>query len=121
AGFFVLTNDPQSRRIRAPLTVEVLPALTATPATVNVGNVAAGKSVERRITIRGGQPFKITKVEGSDGQMQVADLPNEAKSVHVLKITLTPEAVGELHRKLKIVTDLPRDNTVIVSVLGQAN
>lgn len=120
AELYVLTNDPTAPRIRVPVTVEILPALTASPATLNVGQIAKGGQVERRITVRGGQPFKITKVEGSDAQLKIAELPSEAKSVHVIRITLSPDAVGELSRKLKIITDLPKDNTVEIAIMGQA-
>jgi hypothetical protein len=121
AELYVLTNDPTAPRIRIPVTVEILPALTASPATVNVGQIAKGSLVERRITVRSGQPFKITKVEGGDAQLKVAELPSEAKTVHVLKITFSPDAVGELSRKLKIITDLPKDNMVEIAILGQAH
>ena len=62
----------------------------------------------------------ITKVDGSDAQLKIAELPCEAKSVHVIRITLSPDAVGELSRKLKIITDLPKDNTVEIAIMGQA-
>lgn len=121
AEVYLLTNDPTSPRIRVPITVEILPALTASPATLNLGQIAKGSAVERRITVRGGgQPFRILKVEGGDAQVTIADWPTEAKPVHVLKITMRPDVEGEINRKVKIITDLANDSTVEVAIRGQA-
>ncbi len=115
------TNDPSSPRIRVPLTVDVEPALSLSPNAVTLGQAAVGKTVVKRIIIRGGQPFHIKSIEGTDETVQVETQPGEdAKPAHVLTVKVTPAAAGEINRTLKIITDLPGDSTAELSVKGTA-
>jgi hypothetical protein len=100
------TNNPAVPRVRLPLTVEIESALSISPATVNLGQVKPGVEAERRIIVRGVQPFRITGITGTDGQLQVKDTTPESRPVHVLTIKLKPTAPGELTRSLRILTDL---------------
>jgi Protein of unknown function (DUF1573) len=103
---WVKTNNPSMPRIRIPLTVTVEPVLSVNTPTVSLGDVKAGGEVARKVIIRGGKPFRITELKGTDEQLRVRDNTSEKKSVHVLTITARPEAPGSLTRKVKIVTDL---------------
>jgi hypothetical protein len=71
-----------------------------------------GSSTERRVILRGPQPFKVTEVKGTDDQVTVATGDNkEARPVHVLTVKVKAAGAGDLSRTLTIVTDLPGDGT----------
>jgi hypothetical protein len=106
------TNNPSMPRVRVPLTVEIEASLTVSPAAVVLGTVKAGGEAERKVIVRGVQPFRITGVLGTDGQLRVRDSTGENKSVHVLTLTLRPTRTGELRRTLRVVTDLRDENNI---------
>jgi hypothetical protein len=103
---WLTTNHPGMPRVRVPLTVEIESALTVSPGTVVLGKVKAGTEAERKVILRGVEPFVITKVTGTDGQVKVQDSTGERKAVHVLTVTLRPNQAGDLSRTLRVFTDL---------------
>jgi hypothetical protein len=113
------TNNNGSPKIRVPLTVEIEAPLTVSPPTVGLGQVKAGKMAERKVIVRGVQPFRIVSVEGADKELTVQDSTNDSKTVHVLTVTLQPQTVGELLRTLRVVTDLKSDETIEFNASAQ--
>jgi hypothetical protein len=109
---WLTTNNPTMPRVRVPLTVEIEAALTVSPSGVVLGKVKAGAETERKVIVRGVQPFRITRVLGTDGQLKVRDSTPESKTVHVLTVTLRPTRAGQVNRTLKVMTDLQGDNHV---------
>jgi hypothetical protein len=111
------TNNAGSPRIRVPLTVDVEPALNLSPATAAFGAVTMGSAAERKVILRGPQPFKITEIKGDDDQVTVVTGDSkEARPVHVLTVKVKAAGVGDLSRTLTIVTDLPGDGTADLPV-----
>jgi hypothetical protein len=100
------TSNPALSRLRIPLTVEIESALKVSPQTVALGQLKAGALSERKVILRGAQPFRILSVDGGDNQVSVADPSDEAKTVHVLTVTLNPASPGQLSRTLRVHTDL---------------
>jgi hypothetical protein len=113
SDLWLKTSDAVTPRIRVPLVVEVESTLTATPNDVQLGTVQAGRQAERKVVIRGPAPFKIAKIEGEDGQFQIGGRSDEAKAVHVLKVTfLAKDCVGEVARTFRVHTDLADGETL---------
>jgi hypothetical protein len=113
------TNVTSLPQIRVPLTVEIESPLSVSPEVVSLGQVKAGAEGERRVIVRGVQPFKITKVEGTDDGLLVQDSTKESKPVHVLTVKLKGDKPGELNRKLRVITDLAEDGEIEFQVSGQ--
>ena len=99
------TNDPNSPRIRVPLTVDVEPSLVVSPDAVSLGEVKVGHTVQRKVLVRGDKPFKIKEVTGGDGVLSVRDSTDETRPVHVLVVTLKASAAGDLNRTIRVLTD----------------
>jgi hypothetical protein len=116
---WVKTNNPAIARVRVPLTVEIESALTLSPPAVTLGQVAMGGEVERRVILKGAKPFKVTKVDGTDGLLAVRDTTADSKQVHVLTVTLKGTKAGDVSRTLRVVTDLQEDNTIDFEAKGQ--
>jgi hypothetical protein len=113
------TSNPSMPRIRVPLNVEIEAPLSLSSAMVTLGDVKAGDQAERKIIVRGAQPFRITKIEGADEQLTVQDSTTESQPAHVLTITLKSDKVGEVNRRLKVVTDLKEDGEIEFQAKGQ--
>jgi len=115
---WLTTNNPSSPRVRVPLTVEVRPALTLSPGPVlALGDVKAGAPSERKVIVRGSQPFRITGIDGADGKVLSAQSSTtDPRPVHVLTVTVHPDNAGELNRTLRIHTDLPADGDTDLAV-----
>jgi hypothetical protein len=113
------TNNPEIPRIRVPVTVEVQSALSVSPDTVALGQVAVNGESERRVIVRGAKEFKITGIKGGDDQLTVLDSTEESKPVHVLTVKLKPAKAGDLSRSLRVETDLPEDGVIEFQVSAQ--
>jgi len=110
------TNNPASPRIRVPLSVDVEPAINLSPGSLALGQLKSGEKVERRVIVRGAQPFRITEVQGTDDSVQATPPDAEAKQVHVVTVTVRAGEAGDLNRTLKIVTDMPGDGVAELPV-----
>jgi hypothetical protein len=86
--------------------VEIESALSVSPSNVILGQVKPGIEAERKLIVRGVQPFRITGVNGTDNQLNVQGTSADSRPVHVLTIKLKPTQPGELTRTLRILTDL---------------
>lgn len=106
------TNSLSMPRVRVPLTIDIEPALSVSSPTVALGEVRPGEAAVRKLIVRGPKPFRITAVQGTDGQVSVKDSTAGPGSVHVLTITVRPTEPGELARRLKVITDLPDEGEV---------
>jgi hypothetical protein len=100
------TNNAGTPRIRVPLTVEVEPTLSVSPAVTHLGEVKTGETVDRKVIVRGDKPFRIVGVKGGDAQFSVNHLTAESKTIHVVTISLKPSKTGEQTWSVKLQTDM---------------
>jgi hypothetical protein len=103
------TNNAATPRVRVPVNVEIESALSVSPSLVDLGQVKLGAQAQRKVIVRGVQPFRITGIQGSDAQLSVQNTGSDSRPVHVLAITFKPGQAGELKRQLRIQTDLPTE------------
>jgi hypothetical protein len=112
-----LSNTPD---LRVPLTVEVESPLTVSPPVVDLGSIKVASDAERKLIIRGVQPFKITQVKGIDRSLDVRFAPDKPREVHVLTVKVKPGQAGTFDRLLRVVTDLKEDNEIDFRVHAEA-
>ena len=98
------TNQSGLPKVRIPLNVEVESA-SAAPRTITFGEIKAGESAERKFSLKGVKPFRVTKIEGTDGEVSAKTSP-EAKAEQEVTITFKPSKAGAFDRKLTVLTDL---------------
>lgn len=107
AELWLKTNDAATPKIRVPLVVEIEGTLTATPNDVALGQIKAGSKTERKVVIRSASPFKVTKIEGTDDDLQVSGGDEEEKTVQVLKVVYNANGkASDLKRQIKVTTSL---------------
>jgi hypothetical protein len=117
---WIETNNSSLAKVRIPLTVDVSPAITATPAIVELGDVKMGDSSEQNLLIKSDKPFKIKGVRGTDEELTITGIGDEAKAVHVLKIALAPRKEGAVVRSFEIVTDDSDEPAVTIPIRAMA-
>jgi hypothetical protein len=119
ADVWLETSSAAMPRVRVPLTVEIESQLSVSPASVSLGQVKPGAAAERKVIVRGTQPFRIVEVEGADGQLSVRDSTSDRKAVHVLTITFRPKMAGDLDRTLRVKTDLSEEGEIAFQARAQ--
>jgi len=119
SDIWLTTNNPASPRVRVPLTVDIEPAVTISPSAVSLGDIKAGSDGERKVIVRGIQPFRITNVKGTDKQIAVKDNAAEAKTVHVLTVTIHGSKPGEVNRTFHVITDVQGEDNLEFTAQGR--
>ena len=113
AGYFkdhliLKTNDWRPARI--PLLVEgrVQPAVTVSPSSLSMGVVEPGKTVTKRLVVRGKKAFRILSIACDDNAFTFDFSPaGVPKTVHVIPVTfLAGEGSGKVSKTIRIETDL---------------
>jgi hypothetical protein len=106
----LITNDPNPRAQRVPVTVEalVVAPVTVQPSPLIMAPVAAGKlesPVMRPLVVVSSVPFQITAVQSTDPRFR-CDLPTEAAAtVHRLPVMfLGGETPGKASTRIRIQT-----------------
>jgi hypothetical protein len=117
---WIKTNDSATHKLSVPVTVDVDAPLDLSPAAAQLGDVRVGTQVERRLVLKGVQPFRVTEIKGTSNELQVKDLGDESKQMHVLIVTFKPTRITEVDQTLKIVTDLKEGNELEFEVHGRA-
>jgi hypothetical protein len=113
------TTSSQLPQIRVPLYVDVVAAITATPAAVQFPMVKVGDKKEMSVVVKSDKPFKIVDVKGTDGPVTAEADSHEAKQAHVVRIVYHPDKAGDLTRTITVVTD-GAEGKVTIPVRGKA-
>ena len=114
------TSSDQLPSVRLPLFVDVVSAITATPAAVQFPMVKVGDKKEMSVVVRGDKPFKILDVKGGDGLVSAKADGTESKQAHVVRIVFSPSEAGDLIKTLTVVTDNGTEGRVTIPVRGKA-
>lgn len=118
----LVTNDAQFNLVTIPVQGSIVPPLVM-PKSVELGTIATGQSVTKRIIIKGQEPFAITKVECQDQRFTFMP-PEGERTAHIIPVRFdSDQKVGVYAEKVVVHTSLPTDNqasTVIkVNVSGE--
>jgi hypothetical protein len=100
------TNDPNNPTVAVPYDLTVQAALTVSPEIARMGNVKAGAPAERRVFVRGNQPFHILGVDGQGEGVTAEYRADAATPTHVLTIKVVPGQAGPIQKSLTIRTDM---------------
>lgn len=112
------TNDPVTPVLTFNILGNVQAPLTAAPNLVSMTSLKVGITEEYKVVIRGGQPFRITRIDGL-GQGVFAAADDRNTTTHILTIRCQWDQPGEVHKTLVIHTSLENE-TVQVMVEAKA-
>lgn len=114
----LITNDQQSPTVEMCIAGKVRPSLSVNPAAVSMGTVKQDGEFERRLVVRGEQPFAIAEVLCSDERFSFTP-PEGQKKVHFLPLKFSAdEKAGPIAQNVRIVSDLPHDRYTELLVTG---
>jgi hypothetical protein len=117
---YLKTNDPAGSLVPVLVEARVQAAVTVSPERLTLGGVKAGDALTRRVVVRGAKPFRIVGVEGlGEGVSLGAEPAAAAAEVQTVTFKCQFEKPGDIHRELKIKTDL-QETPVIVTLEGSS-
>jgi hypothetical protein len=107
-------NAPGIEKMRVPVTVNVISALSVSPESVKLGALPTGDSKTIDVTINGLQPFKVLEVKSGDDNVSVKPITDGARIQHMLKVDV--KGNDNLTRDVQILTDSKEMPTVVLPV-----
>ena len=103
----IVTNDRSSQTVPVMVEGRVLPALTVSPASMSLGQLAPGEKVNKQLLVRAKTPFKITSVACETGDCFDFHPAKEASAMQIVPFTYTAgDATGNQVHNIRIDTDL---------------
>ncbi len=105
ADIFLTTTGAGIEKLRVPVTVNVVPAITVNPQTVAFGDVPLGKPVERQVMVQSPQPFAVTEIKKGTYGLDVSQLATGPRPTHIFKLSFNPTAAGPVKSVFQILTD----------------
>jgi hypothetical protein len=110
AGFFrdelvVVTNDRSRPRIPFMITGELESELAISPQSIAGGSLKPGETIEKKLVIRGKDPFVIDSIEAKGWEVSF-DPVDEAKTTHIINVRFAPSgnAVGQMSSPVIVKT-----------------
>ncbi len=119
ADIWVKTTTPGVEKLRIPVTVNVVAPIVVNPEAVKFGDVKIGEKSEQKVILQGSQPFKVTAIKGAEGDLEVVQVAEGARPVHILKLSFMPKVAGDVVWSIEITTDHADQAKVIVPVTGR--
>ncbi len=114
----LVSNDRDFPTTEMSISGRVRPMLSVSPAAVSLGTAAAGDVVEKRLVVRGEEPFEITGVVCADGRFDF-DVPDGSKKLHFVKMRFSADrADSKIGQEVRFETDLPGDKATTCVVTG---
>ena len=112
----IITNDQRQGQISVKIVGLIQPILKAAP--VQLGVVAAGDKVERKLILKGSRPFEVRSIATGDNRIQFEPAQGK-KTLHILKYSVDTSTVGTINSEIKIKTDDPGQPTATVKFDAQ--
>lgn len=101
----LVTNDSRAPEFPVAVSARIQAAVSVSPGTLVFGVLTPGQTVAKKLVVRGQTPFRIVSVDCPQAGIQ-CDLPEEAKTVHVLPVRLQAgDSAGDVDCQLRVVTD----------------
>jgi len=111
---YLKTNDAASPLVPVLVEANVLSAVTAVPAQLNVGGVRVGDAHTRRVVVRGSKPFKVLSVDGGPEVTLLGEPAAAPGQVQPLTLKVQAAQAGDFKREVKILTDLQPEPVIVV-------
>lgn len=115
----LVTNEKNASTIELSVSGRVRPSLTVSPFAWNIGTLDPKATVEKRLMVRGDQPFELREIVCDDERFSF-DVPEGSKKIHFVKATFTAGAdLGKVTEQIQIVSSLPGDRSIHLVATGE--
>ncbi|MEO1616683.1 MAG: DUF1573 domain-containing protein [Planctomycetota bacterium] len=107
----LISNDAQFPTTEMSINGRVRPSLSISPEAISLGTAKAGDTVEKRLVVRGDEPFEIEDVVCADKRFTF-DRPSGSKKLHFLKLKFTAgeldsdKASDRIAQQIQVTTNL---------------
>lgn len=100
------TNDQRLNEFPVSITGKVEEAISVSPATIDLADMKPGETVNKRVIIKGAEPFKIVDFKASAPGIEVK-LSDASKKLHIIPVTFKAmDQTGKINASLELMTDL---------------
>ncbi len=114
----LISNDRDFPTTEMAIGGRVRPLVSIAPASVSLGTTAADGAAERKLVVRGEQPFEIMDVQCVDQRFEF-EVPVGEKKVHFVKLRFQGDGTSEpISQEVRIVTSLPGNKSASCIVTG---
>lgn len=114
----LISNDREFPTTEMAVSGRVRPIVSVSPASVSLGTTSANGSVDRRLVVRGDEPFEIMDVQCADTRFEF-EVPVGKKKIHFVKLRFQGDGTTQsISQQLRIVTDLPGKRSATCIVTG---
>lgn len=114
----LISNDRAFPTTEMDISGRVRSAISVSPAAVNLGSKPADAVIEKRLIVKGDEPFEIKDIVCSDQRFEF-EIPVGSKKVQFVKVRFKGDGTaGNIAQKIRIVTDLPGDKSASCIVTG---
>lgn len=102
----LVTSDPRFPTIDMAVSGRIRSGLEVSPASLGLGTVKTGASVEKKLVIRAEEVFAIRSVKSDDPRFRF-EIPEGQKKLHFVQVFFdADQATGNVSREIRIETDL---------------
>jgi len=113
----LVSNDSRAEKIPVMVEGVVRPPLSVAPATLFLGSIRPGQSVNKRLVVRASQPFRVQEINADCDCFEFSFSPEEAKTLHLIPVKFTAgEAPGGVRRTIRVKTDLGGGDAEVVAL-----
>jgi hypothetical protein len=113
------TNNPAQKVVTFYVNGNIEAPVVAMPNDLQVSGLRVGAASMSRVVVRANQPFRITNIQGNDGNVKLVS-DNNSTPVHIVQVQVTPQSAGVLNREFVLQTDIGGES-VVVRVQGNVN
>lgn len=115
----LVTNEPTGSKLQLAVSGRVRPILTVNPFAWNLGALQPESSTEKRLMVRGDEPFELEKVICDDERFTF-EVPSGSKKIHFVKAKFAAgEEPGKISQQIRIVSNLPGERATQLLVTGE--
>ena len=103
----LVTNEAGGQLLPVPVEGQIVLPLSISPASLSLGVLKPGETVQKRLVVRGNKPFHILGVKCDDAGFKFTATEHEAKTLHFVTLEyVAGEEPGQIARAISIETDL---------------
>lgn len=103
----LISNDRNFPTTEMAISGRIRPTIAISPANVSMGTVTTTATAEKKLVIRGDEPFEIVDVECADNRFTF-EVPVGAKQLHMLKMTFAGDGTdAAISQEIRVITNKP--------------
>ncbi|TWU37819.1 hypothetical protein Q31b_46080 [Novipirellula aureliae] len=114
----LISNDRSFPTTEMAISGRARAALSVSPAAVTLGSTSADAVVEKRLVVKGDEPFSVKEVVCDDKRFTF-EVPVGSKKLHFVKMKFEGDGqAAQISQTIRIITDLPGDPSADCIVTG---